>query len=67
MSAKHERADADFGIVSFFTGAGFMDLGFEEAGFKSMMANEIDPSFATVYEYSKQRMHKPPASRSCSL
>jgi len=47
-----------FGIFSFFTGAGFLDLGFENAGFKSYMANEIDPNFAEVYRYSRKCMKK---------
>jgi DNA (cytosine-5)-methyltransferase 1 len=38
----------NIGLFSFFTGAGFLDLGFEAAGFKTMMANEIDPDFSRV-------------------
>lgn len=45
-----------FGMFSFFTGAGFLDLGFESAGFHAISANEIDPSFAKVYRYSRERM-----------
>lgn len=45
-----------FGMFSFFTGAGFLDLGFESAGFHAVSANEIDPSFARVYRYSRERM-----------
>lgn len=47
-----------FGLFSFFTGAGFLDLGFEDAGFKTMMANEIDPDFSRVYLYSRKVMRK---------
>jgi len=47
------------GIFSFFTGAGFLDLGFEDAGFKSFFASEIDPNFARVYRYSHEKMRKP--------
>ena len=47
------------GVFSFFTGAGFLDLGFEDAGFKTMMANEIDPDFSQVYLYSRKKMKKP--------
>lgn len=46
------------GIFSFFTGAGFLDLGFEDAGFKSYLANEIEPSFAKVYRYSRECLGK---------
>jgi len=45
-----------FGIFSFFTGAGFLDLGFEKAGFKSYFASEIDGNFAAVYRYSRRQM-----------
>lgn len=52
---KNKKA---FGLFSFFTGAGFLDLGFEDAGFKAMMANEIDPDFSRVYLYSRKVMRK---------
>lgn len=45
-------------VFSFFTGAGFLDLGFENAGFEAMMANEIDPDFSRVYLYSRKLMRK---------
>ena len=54
-----KRNKKSFGIFSFFTGAGFLDLGFEDAGFKAMMANEIDPDFSQVYLYSRKKMKKP--------
>ncbi len=47
------------GVFSFFTGAGFLDLGFEDAGFISYMANEIDRNFSQVYLHSRQRMNRP--------
>ncbi len=47
------------GLFSFFTGAGFLDLGFEDAGFKTMLANEIDPDFSRVYLYSRKKLRKP--------
>lgn len=40
-------------LVSFFSGAGFLDLGFESVGFETLMANEIDPDFAFSYAYSR--------------
>ena len=48
-----------FGMFSFFTGAGFLDLGFERGGFVSLSANEIDSHFATVYKYSRSKMGLP--------
>ena len=58
LMAKSSRVNSCFGLFSFFTGAGFLDLGFEDAGFKTMMANEIDPDFSRVYLYSRKVMRK---------
>lgn len=38
-------------VLSFFTGGGFLDLGFEQAGFKIVWTNESNPVFADMYEY----------------
>ena len=38
-------------ILSFFTGGGFLDLGFEEAGFDVVWTNEANPAFADMYEH----------------
>ena len=43
-------------IFTFFTGAGFLDLGFEDAGFQSVFANEICDDFSDVYTYSRKIM-----------
>lgn len=59
MKGKPAKRDASFGIFSFFTGAGFLDLGFEDAGFVPMMANEIDKNFSRVYSYSHEQMKRP--------
>ena len=40
---KEQNNKTAFGIFSFFTGAGFLDLGFEDAGFKTIMGNEESP------------------------
>lgn len=48
-----------FGFFSYFTGAGFLDLGFEDSGFVPMMANEIDKNFSRVYLYSHEQMKRP--------
>ena len=49
------------GMFSFFTGAGFLDLGFEDAGFVSLSANEISPDFISMYRHSRAKMGiKPP-------
>lgn len=37
-------------IVSFFSGGGFLDMGFERAGFNIVYSNEIDKDFAQFYK-----------------
>jgi DNA (cytosine-5)-methyltransferase 1 len=36
-------------VLSFFTGGGFLDMGFEEAGFDIVWTNELDAGFANLY------------------
>ncbi|HCE3407391.1 TPA: DNA cytosine methyltransferase [Vibrio parahaemolyticus] len=43
-------------IFSFFTGSGFLDLGFEKAGFKIATVNEYHPSFMDAYKHSRKIM-----------
>ncbi len=38
-------------IMSFFTGGGFFDIGFKQAGFSICWTNENCPSFITGYEH----------------
>lgn len=38
-------------LLSFFTGGGFLDLGFERSGFKIAWTNEVNSTFADMYEY----------------
>ena len=37
-------------IISLFSGAGGLDLGFEKAGFEIAMANEFDKTIWDTYE-----------------
>lgn len=37
-------------ILSFFSGGGFMDMGFIEAGFSVVWTNEIDSAFSALYK-----------------
>jgi DNA (cytosine-5)-methyltransferase 1 len=46
-------------IFSFFAGAGFLDLGYEDEGFETVFANEIYPPFAKAYEYSRTKRGLP--------
>jgi len=38
-------------LISFFTGGGFLDLGFEQAGFDIRWTNEHNPVFASIYSH----------------
>ncbi len=46
-------------IFSFFSGAGFLDLGFEKNGFDVALVNEIHEPFVDAYRYSRQQMQIP--------
>ncbi len=43
-------------IFSFFSGSGFLDLGFEKAGYNIELVNEYSPSFLNAYKYSRCEM-----------
>lgn len=43
-------------IFSFFSGSGFLDLGFETNGFEVEFVNEFHPAFMNAYKYSRERM-----------
>lgn len=48
-------------IFSFFSGSGFLDLGFEKVGFQIELVNERQPNFMAAYKYARERMEiKPP-------
>jgi len=38
-------------VLSFFTGGGFLDIGFEKAGFHPVWTNESNPVFTSLYAY----------------
>lgn len=46
-------------IFSFFTGSGFLDLGFEKAGFKTAAVNEYHAPFLNAYKHSRKIMALP--------
>ncbi len=46
-------------IFSFFSGSGFLDLGFELSGFYVAYVNEIFPPFMQAYRYSRQCLNLP--------
>jgi len=41
-------------VFSFFSGGGFLDLGFEDAGFKVVFVNENHSPFMTAYKHSRK-------------
>ena len=43
-------------IFSFFSGSGFLDLGFEKNGFEVAFVNEISQSFLEAYKYARIKM-----------
>jgi len=46
-------------IFSFFTGSGFLDLGFETSGFNIVYVNEIFSPFMAAYCYSRATLNLP--------
>lgn len=45
-------------LLSFFTGGGFLDIGFEQAGFDIVWTNEINPSFAEMHKQGMSAWRK---------
>lgn len=43
-------------IFSFFSGSGFLDLGFEKSEFEIDFVNEFSTSFLNAYRYSREKM-----------
>ena len=41
-------------LFSFFSGVGFLDLGFENAGFDIAFVNECDERFLQSYKYARR-------------
>jgi DNA (cytosine-5)-methyltransferase 1 len=46
-------------IFSFFSGSGFLDLGFETTGYNILYVNEIFPPFMSAYRYSREILQLP--------
>lgn len=44
-------------LFSFFSGSGFLDLGFETNNFHIKMVNEFHPAFINAYIYSRKNMN----------
>lgn len=50
------RIMSNFKIFSFFSGSGFLDLGFETNGFDIVLVNEYSTAFINAYRYSRSKM-----------
>ncbi|MGV7115067.1 DNA cytosine methyltransferase [Paenibacillus kyungheensis] len=46
-------------IFSFFSGSGFLDLGFEKANYQIVEVNEFYEPFLKAYKFSRERMNIP--------
>jgi DNA (cytosine-5)-methyltransferase 1 len=46
-------------IFSFFSGSGFLDLGFENGGYEIAFVNEISNSFLRAYKHSRSKLNMP--------
>lgn len=51
----------DVEVYSFFSGLGFLDLGFENAGFNIVFVNEHDERFLRSYRYARRNSDHIPA------
>ncbi len=45
-------------VLSFFTGGGFLDIGFEQAGFDVVWTNDNNPAFARMYAHGMSAWRK---------
>lgn len=56
MTTKKSQ-NINTGIFSFFTGAGFLDLGFETtSGFETLFVNEYHEPFMDIYKASRKKL-----------
>lgn len=56
LKAKNHNLHFTPLIFSFFSGAGFLDLGFEKAGYQIGYVNEIHKPFLDAYKYSREKL-----------
>lgn len=51
-----ESASQKINICSFFSGLGFLDLGFEKEGYEIKFVNEIHTPFLDAYRFARKKM-----------
>ena len=56
-SSNEQLNTSPFHIFSFFSGCGFLDLGFETSGFAIDLVNEFSSSFMKAYQYARKNMN----------
>ncbi|MBW4081972.1 DNA cytosine methyltransferase [Paenibacillus sp. S150] len=56
MRIDVKAAKPEIPVLSFFSGAGFLDIGFMQAGFKTVWSNEYDRNFVKGFEYGLSSM-----------
>jgi len=57
--ANTDRKDNEcIPVLSFFTGGGFLDIGFALAGFSTVWTNENNSAFADMYDYAIPALSK---------
>ncbi|MEL6537411.1 MAG: DNA cytosine methyltransferase, partial [Bacteroidota bacterium] len=57
MELGVESTKSKIGVFSFFSGAGFLDLGFEMTqGYASLLVNEYHEPFMDIYKSSRRRL-----------
>lgn len=55
---KINFSNKDIPVLSFFTGGGFLDMGFEQAGFRVIWSNEVNSVFADLYSYGMTKLKR---------
>lgn len=54
-------------VISFFTGGGFLDIGFEKAGFNPVWTNEVNPVFAQFYSFGMKHWRRSVSRKSTGI